>query len=36
MDDATYKLTMRELNRAAPDETVFPLLRSGRCANAQN
>jgi len=28
MDDATYKLTMRELNRAAPDETVFPLTGS--------
>jgi putative transcriptional regulator len=28
MDDATYKLTMRDLNRAAPDETVFPLTGS--------
>jgi len=28
MDDATYKLTMRELNRAAPEETVFPLTGS--------
>jgi putative transcriptional regulator len=25
MDDATYKLTIGELNRAAPEETVFPL-----------
>ena len=25
MDDATYKLTIREVNRAAPEETVFPL-----------
>jgi putative transcriptional regulator len=25
MDDATHKLTMRELNRAAPEETVTPL-----------
>ena len=25
IDDATYKLTMRELNRAAPQDTVFPL-----------
>jgi putative transcriptional regulator len=25
MDEATYKLTMRDLNRAAPDEKVFPL-----------
>ena len=25
MDDATYKLTKGELNRAAPDENVFPL-----------
>ena len=28
MDDATYKLTMRELNRAAPEETVLPLTGS--------
>jgi len=25
MDDAAYKLTMRDLNRAPPDETVVPL-----------
>ena len=25
MSDAAFKLTMRDLNRAAPDETVFPL-----------
>ena len=25
MDEATYKLTMRDLNRAAPEETVTPL-----------
>ena len=25
IDEPTYKLTMRELNRAAPQETVFPL-----------
>ena len=25
IDDATYKLTMRELNRAAAQDTVFPL-----------
>jgi putative transcriptional regulator len=25
MDEAAYKLTMRELNRTAPGESVFPL-----------
>ena len=25
MDEAAYKLTMRDLNRAPPDETVVPL-----------
>jgi putative transcriptional regulator len=25
IDDTTHKLTMRDLNRAAPPETVFPL-----------
>lgn len=25
MDDAAYKLTMRDLNRAPPDETESPL-----------
>jgi len=28
MDDASHKLTMRELNRIAHDETVFPLTGS--------
>jgi putative transcriptional regulator len=28
MDDAAYKLTMRELNRAETDETVHPLTGS--------
>lgn len=28
MDEAAHKLTMRELNRAAPDESVVPLTGS--------
>jgi len=28
MDEVSHKLTMRELNRAAADETVFPLTGS--------
>lgn len=28
INDAAYKLTMRELNRAPPDETVLPLTGS--------
>ena len=28
MDEAAHKLTMRELNRAAPDETVTPITGS--------